>query len=68
MHTPIHCSIQGIIHNIRNMKQLSDEQKIYIKTLSHEEKNKIILAYNDMIKYSLDLLNCFDNDESVKRK
>ena len=48
---------EQIIYDIRHMKQLTTEQKNTILNLNHEQKNELILIYNDMIRYCSEVLN-----------
>ncbi len=48
---------QRLLYDIRNMKQLTTDQKINISSLSDEQKNQIILTYDEMIKFSVQVLH-----------
>jgi hypothetical protein len=50
-------NFEQIVHDIRNMRQLTNDQKKYISSLTGEEKNKIIYLYDEMMSYSLDIIN-----------
>jgi hypothetical protein len=50
-------NFEQIVHDIRNMRQLTNDQKKSISSLTDEEKNQIIYLYDEMIKYSLDIIN-----------
>jgi len=50
-------NFEQILHTIRNMKQLTKDQKIFISSLSDEQKNQIIYLYDEMMKYSLEIIN-----------
>jgi|688.fasta_scaffold726883_2 hypothetical protein len=50
-------TFEKIIHDIRNMKQLTKSQKDAIPSLTNEQKTKIIYIYDEIISYSLELLN-----------
>ena len=39
-----------ITHDIRNFKQLTDEQTKCLLSLSEKEKDEILLLYNEMVK------------------
>jgi hypothetical protein len=44
-----HSSLNKILHDIRNIKQLSKENINDIKNMNHDEKMKIILTYNTVM-------------------
>jgi|688.fasta_scaffold1933319_1 hypothetical protein len=50
-------NFEQIVHTIRNMKQLTKDQKNSISSLTDEEKNQIIYLYDEMMSYSLDIIN-----------
>jgi hypothetical protein len=56
-------SFQKIIHDIRNMKELTNDQKNIISSLSNSQKDKLIFTYNDVFKSILYLLNDSFNNE-----
>ena len=60
-------NFRQIVHTIRNMKQLTAEQKNAISSLTDEEKNKIIYLYNEMMKYSVELINLCLNEEKYHK-
>ncbi len=41
--------LNKIIHDIRNMRQLTKEMIIQIQNMNDEEKMQIILTYNEVI-------------------
>jgi hypothetical protein len=43
-------SINQIIHDIRNFKGLTNEQKKNLLNLSEKEKNEILLLYNEIVE------------------
>ena len=48
---------EQIINDIRYIKQLTSKQKNTNLNLNHEQKNELILIYNDMIRYCSEVLN-----------
>ena len=61
-------NFESIIHTIRNMKQLTKDQKNSISSLTDEEKNQIIYLYDEMMKYSLDIINqSYFNEENYHK-
>lgn len=44
-------NINKLGHDIRNMKKLTQEQINLIKILSHDEKTKIILLYDEILEH-----------------
>lgn len=46
-----------IIHDIRNMRELTKQQQKDISSLTQEQKDEIIFLYNEMIIYSNELIN-----------
>ncbi len=61
-------NFEQIVHTIRNMKQLTNDQKHHISSLTDEEKNKIIYIYDEMIKYSIEIINqTYFNEENYHK-
>lgn len=59
-------SFKKIIHDIRNMKELTNNQISIIKSLSNTQKDQIILTYNDVFKSILELLDIsLKNEEKI---
>lgn len=48
---------ETILNNIKNFKQLTNEQKKIITTFTHEQKDEIILKYNELMSYTNYLIN-----------
>ena len=48
--------LNKIIHDIRNMRQLTKEMIIQIQNMNDEEKMQLILTYNEVIIYVNELL------------
>jgi len=58
----INKKINTIHHNIRNFRELTNEQQEYIKNnLTDEEKTDIILLYNEIVKSYSEYFN--DNNK-----
>ncbi len=54
---------KSIVCDIRNMKQLTTEQKNIIGSLTPEEKNEIIYLYDEMFNYIIDIIDCSDKSD-----
>ena len=48
-------TIRKIIHNIKNLLQLTAEEKEFIKTLTDDEKMEIILEYDKTLQSLVDV-------------
>ena len=48
-------SIRKVIHNIKNLLQLTTEEKEFIKTLTDTEKMEIILEYDKTLQALVDV-------------
>jgi hypothetical protein len=48
-------TLRQIIHNIKNLLQLSAEEKEFIKTLTNNEKMEIILEYDKILQALVDV-------------
>lgn len=46
-----------IKHDIRNYKELTNKQINFILNISNSDKDKVIILYNEMMKYINDILN-----------
>jgi hypothetical protein len=49
--------INKYIHDIRNGKKFTRDTLVDINNLPQEDKFKILLTYNEMIEYYVDLIN-----------
>ena len=59
-------ALEKIIHEIRNMKELTNNQISIIKSLSNSQKDQIIFTYNDVFKSILELLDIsLKNEEKI---
>lgn len=47
--------VRQVIHNIKNMLQLTAEEKDFIKTLTDNEKMEIIIEYDKTLQALLDV-------------
>jgi hypothetical protein len=43
-------SLRKVIHNIRNMLELTEEEKEFIKSINDDEKMELILEYNRVLQ------------------
>jgi hypothetical protein len=43
-------AFRKIIHNIRNMLELTEEEKEFIKSINDDEKMELILEYNRVLQ------------------
>jgi hypothetical protein len=43
--------LKKIKHDIRNLRALTNEQKIFLINSSDKDKNDVLDLYNDMIEY-----------------
>ena len=43
-------SLRKILHNIRNMLELTEEEKEFIKSINDDEKMELILEYNRVLQ------------------
>ena len=43
-------SLRKILHNIRNMVELTEEEKEFIKSINDDEKMELILEYNRVLQ------------------
>jgi len=48
-------TLRQIIHNIKNMLQLTAEEKEFIKTLTNNEKMEIMLEYDKTLQALVDV-------------
>ena len=61
-------NFEQIVHTIRNMRQLTNDQKHHISSLTDEQKIQIIYLYDEMMKYSLDIINqSYFNEENYHK-
>ena len=61
-------NFEQIVHTIRNMRQLTNDQKHHISYLTDEQKIQIIYLYDEMMKYSLDIINqSYFNEENYHK-
>jgi hypothetical protein len=50
------------------MRQLTNDQKHHISSLTDEQKIQIIYLYDEMMKYSLDIINqSYFNEENYHK-
>jgi hypothetical protein len=49
--------VSKYIHDIRNSRTFSIDDLRHINNLSHEDRMKILLSYNEMMVYYVSLLN-----------
>lgn len=56
---------EQIQRNIRELKQLTDEQKAAIHSLSEEEKTLLIYLFNDMLKYCMEVFDEYYLEQQV---
>ena len=45
--------IKQIKCKLRSFIPLNDEDKLFMQTLSHEEKNELLKLYNELLKYTI---------------
>jgi hypothetical protein len=43
-------AFRKVIHNIRNMLELTEEEKEFIKSINEDEKMELILEYNRVLQ------------------
>ena len=48
---------QQIKCKLRSIIPLNDEDILFIKTLTNEEKNELLLLYNEILKYVISYVN-----------
>ena len=51
------CSLENIIYDLKNMKNLSKKQIDNIKSFNDDDKNKIICTYKNILSEAINYIN-----------